>query len=73
MFLAHGLTPVAKESAARPAPPSAGGLKTRGSFSKKSAEGRLESGAAFYEAPGNTAGREGAERDGHGYWVALLC
>ena len=23
----------------------------------------MESGAAFYEAPGNTAGREGAERE----------
>ena len=71
MLLAHGLAPVAKESAARPA--FGGGLKGRGSFSKKSAEGRWESGGAFYEAPGNTAGREGAERDGHGYWVALLC
>jgi hypothetical protein len=82
VLLAHGLTPVAKESAAPPQaglnstsmrrrtsrksparPAFGGGLKGRGSFSKKSAEGRLESGGAFYEAPGNTAGSEGAERE----------
>ena len=66
MFLTHGLTPVAKESAAR-----RGGLKARGFFSKKNAEVRWESGGAFYEGPGNTAGREGAERDSHR--IGLRC
>ncbi len=32
----------------------------------------MESGGVFCEDLGNTARREGAEKDSHGYWAALL-